>query len=178
METELSTKDEVMKLRLKATDLKHRLLEVQSCLQRLRRTEKKQKMKESTPPPLKERKEVRKETGLNNYNNNKGDFFVPPTLDEVQAYMDEIGEHRFTALRFWNYYEARNWVLGKTKMGFWKCVLDNWCHTENEKAKRHRGIKTQPSQQNVVTFNAYKPIDKTGTVSREEYERMVKEGKL
>ena len=40
METELSTKDEVMKLRLKATDLKHRLLEVQSDLQRLKKEKK------------------------------------------------------------------------------------------------------------------------------------------
>ncbi len=36
--------------------------------------------------------------------------FVPPTLDDVQAYMDEIGECRFTAVKFWKYYEAKGWM--------------------------------------------------------------------
>lgn len=70
------------------------LQEVKSTLQRPRRTEKKQKMKESTPPPLKERKEIRKEDCLNNYNNKKEDstkttkdnlleqLFIPPTPAE------------------------------------------------------------------------------------------------
>jgi hypothetical protein len=190
METKLSSHDEVLKLRLRVAELKHRLLEVQSTLQRLRRTEKKQKMKESTPPPLKERKEIRKEDCLNNYNNKKEDstkttkdnlqeqLFIPPTPAEVQAYMDEIGEHRFSALKFWNYYEAKGWVLGKSKMRFWKCVLDNWVKTEDDKSRRRRGMKVPPAQQNIVTFNAYKPIDNTGTISYAEYERMKKAGKL
>ena len=104
--------------------------------------------------------------------------FVRPTLEEVQAYMDEIGEHRFTAIKFWSYYEARGWTLGKAKMKFWKRVLDNWSEKENIKgAKRMQNDATAPCD-NVVTFHAYKPIDNTGAVTYEEYERMKREGKL
>ena len=184
------SRKERMKLRLESAKLKHLLMEVRTRRNELKETEKKKKMKESTPPPLKERKEIRKEDCYNNYNDNKGDspnskngnapeqFFVPPTLDEVQAYMDEIGECRFTALKFWNYYEARGWILGKTKMRFWKRVLDNWVSTENDRARRRRGAKAPTAQRNIVTFNAYKPVDTTGAVSYEEYERLKKEGKL
>jgi hypothetical protein len=99
--------------------------------------------------------------------------FVPPTLDEVQAYMDEIGENRFTAVRFWNYYEAKGWILGKTKMKFWKMVLNNWCAKENNKFMTN---KTPTPNKNIVTFNAYKPVDTKGAVNLLEYERMKREG--
>lgn len=183
-------REEMIKLRLEAADLKLRLLKIKERQMELLNQEKKKKMKESTPPPLKERKEIRKEDCYNNYNDNKGDFrnskngdaseqfFAPPTLDEVQAYMDEIGECRFTALKFWNYYEARDWILGKTKMRFWKRVLDNWVSTENDRAKRRRGAKAPAAQRNIVTFNAYNPIDATGAISILEYERLKKEGRL
>ena len=184
------TEDERIRLRLEATELRHRLLEIKTRQQEMRKTEKKKKMKESTPPPLKERKETRKEVCLNNYNNKKGDsqksktdnlqepVFVPPTLNEVQAYMDEIGENRFPALRFWNYYEAKGWVLGKAKMKFWKRVLDNWSNKENDRSKRRREANSSASQKNIVTFNACKPVDNTGAISYVEYERMKQEGKL
>ena len=106
------------------------------------------------------------------------DAFVRPTLEEVRAYMDEIGEHRFTALKFWSYYEARGWTLGKAKMKFWKRVLDNWSEKENIKgAKRMQNDATAPCD-NIVTFHAFKPVDNTGAVTYEEYERMKREGKL
>ena len=126
----------------------------------------------------------------NHYNNSKMDFekesennsqkgrkeaFIPPTLEEVRAYMDEIGENGFTAERFWNYYEAKGWVLGKAKMKFWKRVLDNWTNGGNERSKKLKGAKT-PAQRNIVTFNAYKPVEIKGAVSYEEYVRMKKEG--
>ena len=96
--------------------------------------------------------------------------FIPPTLDDVQAYMDEIGEDRFTAERFWRYYEAKGWVLGKAKMRFWKVVLDNWVERENNKGGQR--VKPQKKQQNIVIFNPFKPVDKTGVVSYEEYLRL------
>lgn len=177
--------DEKAKLQLEAARLKCQLLEIKKQLKMINQ-ETKKKMKESSPAPLKERKETRKEAGLNNYNNKKRNFknpkkenyqeplFVPPTLEEVQAYMDEIGESRFTALKFWNYYEAKGWILGKTKMRYWKCVLDNWAHSENEKAGRHKRATTQAAQKNVVTFNAFQHINNEGAINILEYERMKK----
>jgi len=104
--------------------------------------------------------------------------FVRPTLEEVKAYMDEIGEDRFTALKFWSYYEARGWILGRAKMKFWKRVLDNWSEKENIKGAKRMQKDTAAPRDNVVTFHAFKPVDNTGAVSYEEYERMKREGKL
>lgn len=145
----------------------------------------KQKEKQDSPhTPLQEKEKIKEKNNHNNSKigsekNSKNCFkkgrkraFVPPTLDEVQAYMDEIGESRFTAVRFWNYYEAKGWVLGKSKMRFWKCVLDNWVRTEND--KRREKTNTPAPQQNVVTFIPFKHVDTTGTVSYEEYLRMKK----
>ena len=184
--------NEKAELQLEVARLKCQLLEIKKKQIEIKQ-EKKKKMKESTPPPLKERKEIRKEglglvitttttkkanSEFQKNENSEASAFIPPSLDDVQAYMDEIGERRFTALKFWNYYEARGWILGKTKMKFWRRVLDNWVSTENERAKWRRGARTSAPQQNIVTFNAYQPVDTTGAVSYEEYERLKKEGKL
>lgn len=114
----------------------------------------------------------------NESKNSSHEAFVSPTLEEVQAYMDEIGEHRFTAVKFWSYYEARGWTLGKAKMKFWKRVLDNWSEKENIKEAKHMQKDAAAPRDNVVTFHAYKPVDNTGAVTYEEYERMKREGKL
>ena len=127
---------------------------------------KQEKQTEKKGSPLHPFSKKEKIKEKNNYNNSKMDFeikqkkgrksaFIPPTLDEVQAYMDEIGEHRFTALRFW------------------KLVLDNWRERENN--RRARQLKSQKMQQNTVVFKEFKPVDRTGAVSYEEYLRMKNE---
>lgn len=121
--------------------------------------------------------------GLKIYSKNESkiscnESFISLTLQEVQAYMDEIGEHRFTAVKFWSYYEARGWTLGKAKMKFWKRVLDNWSEKENIKEAKHMQKDAAAPRDNVVTFHAFKPVDNTGAVTYEEYERMKREGKL
>lgn len=150
----------------------------------------KQKEKQDSPhTPLQIKEKIKEK---NHYNNSKmvsekdsgntsqkgrKEAFIPPTLAEVRAYMDEIGENRFTAERFWNYYEAKGWVLGKAKMKFWRRVLDNWSSGGSDRSGRVRGAKAS-AQRNIVTFNAYKPVETKGAVSYEEYERMKKEGKV
>ena len=181
---------------LNVVQLKRQITELQEQCRKLSNQmvafkQEKQKEKQDSPHTPLQRKEKIKEK--NNYNNSKmnlknnpeNDFqkgrkeaFVPPTLKEVQAYMDEIGENRFSALRFWNYYEAKGWVLGKSKMRFWKCVLNNWSNKENSRLKMRKGTKPSASQQNIVVFDPYKPIDKTGAISLLEYERMKREGKI
>ena len=105
--------------------------------------------------------------------------FVIPTLEEVQSYMDGMGELLFTASHFWTYYDSREWKLGCRKMKDWKKVLNNWVERDNSKAVKRKpksGSKPAASQ-NVVTFNAYKPVETKGAVSYEEYKRMMREGK-
>ncbi len=50
---------------------------------------------------------------------------MPPTLDEVTAYVGEKGFHVDPA-RFWNYYESNGWKVGKNPMKNWKAACGTW----------------------------------------------------
>jgi hypothetical protein len=52
--------------------------------------------------------------------------FVPPTLQEVEARCAEIELPLIEAQKFINYYESKNWIVGKTKMHSWKSSLTGW----------------------------------------------------
>ena len=50
--------------------------------------------------------------------------FVPPTLDELTAYANEIG---FRDVAKWmNHYASNGWMVGKNKMKDWKACVRNW----------------------------------------------------
>jgi hypothetical protein len=59
---------------------------------------------------------------------NKNKRFVAPSLQEV---MDElrsqkIRNYKNQAEKFWNFYEAKNWMIGKNKMKNWKSAIRTW----------------------------------------------------
>lgn len=73
--------------------------------------------------------------------------FVPPTLDEIAEYCAEK-KYNIDAERFFNYYESKGWMVGKTKMTKWKSALANWVKTEKEKGYNHQPIQIpQPTQE-------------------------------
>lgn len=51
--------------------------------------------------------------------------FIPPTLEEVQAYCKERGNN-VDAEKFINHYGASNWYRGKTKITNWKACVITW----------------------------------------------------
>lgn len=51
--------------------------------------------------------------------------FTPPEVEEVTAYCEERG-NGIDAEAFIDYYSARNWMLGKTKMKDWKAAIRTW----------------------------------------------------
>ncbi len=56
--------------------------------------------------------------------------FLPPTSDEVKAYCNEKG-YSIDSDRFINFYESKNWMVGKNKMTNWKAALANWHKNTN-----------------------------------------------
>lgn len=104
--------------------------------------------------------------------------FVKPSTGEVKFYMDCLNENRFTAEYFWTYYESREWKIGCRTMKDWRKVLNSWIERENIWSMKRKAKKaSKPAPKNIVTFNAYKPVETKGAVSYEEYERMMREGK-
>jgi len=60
-----------------------------------------------------------------NINNKKG---VPPKIEEVKAYCLER-KNKVDADKWYNFYEAKGWMIGKNKMKDWKAAVRTW---ENE----------------------------------------------
>ena len=66
----------------------------------------------------------------------KRKVFKPPLLDEVEEYLIEkfpdFENWKQEASKFWNYYDSKNWMVGKTKMARWKSACTNWVNRSNE----------------------------------------------
>jgi hypothetical protein len=58
--------------------------------------------------------------------------FIAPTIDEIQSFAEsEMNGSKDAPDNFFNYYEARGWMMQKTPMKNWKAAYKNW--TKNEK---------------------------------------------
>lgn len=57
--------------------------------------------------------------------------FVPPSLEEVQAYCDERNNN-VDAQRFIDYYTSNGWKVGKNAMKDWKAAVRNWERTSTK----------------------------------------------
>ena len=76
--------------------------------------------------------------------------FNRPTVEEVKAYADEKGYTNFNPEQFWNFYESKDWMVGKNKMANWKSAVSGWALRDKNKlaesAKPQTDYKTQLSK--------------------------------
>lgn len=79
-----------------------------------------------------ERKERKKERNI----------FYPPTVEEVRAYCLERGNGIDPEV-FWNFYESKNWMVGKNKMKKWKSAIITWEKNHPEQKAPPPPKKTQ-----------------------------------
>ena len=56
--------------------------------------------------------------------------FFPPTLDQVKDYCWQR-KNNIDAQKFIDYYTARGWMIGKTKMKDWKAAVRTWERQDN-----------------------------------------------
>lgn len=76
----------------------------------------------------------------NNPHNPPRGRFVKPTIEEIRDYCNEKG-YDIDAEHFWNYYESKGWVIGKSPMKNWKSACTNWT-----KSRFRNGDKEQTTQ--------------------------------
>lgn len=72
-----------------------------------------------------------------NDKNNKNNIFIPPTLEEVTAYCRERNNN-VDAQRWYDFYSAKGWMIGKNKMKDWKAAVRTW-----EKSSTSKQIKSK-----------------------------------
>ena len=75
-------------------------------------------------------------TKVNNnitYSNNKGRF-KKPTVNEIAEYCIER-KNNIDAETFFDFYESKNWFIGKSKMKSWKACVRTWEKRQNKNVK-------------------------------------------
>lgn len=74
--------------------------------------------------------------------------FTSPTIPELQSYfLEKTSDYSYSkkeASKFFNFYEAKNWMIGKNKMQKWKAAVANWLSRDQEwkKEKDSKNTKT------------------------------------
>lgn len=63
--------------------------------------------------------------------------FVKPTVEEVRAYIAEKG-YSVDAEKFWNFYEAKDWYIGKNKMKRWHNAVATWARSGSDSRQAAR----------------------------------------
>lgn len=62
--------------------------------------------------------------------------FVKPTLEEVKAYVLELG-YTMDAEKFWYHFEARGWRTREGTLKSWKAAVVNWQKNEKSYGANH-----------------------------------------
>ena len=75
--------------------------------------------------------------GKDSIGKDKNNRFQKPTVDEVKAYCEERNNN-VDPEAFVDFYDSKNWMIGKNKMKDWKAAVRTW----------ERSDKRQPKKQN------------------------------
>lgn len=67
--------------------------------------------------------------------------FLKPTVGEIQAYCKERG-NSIDAQYFFDYYESKGWLVGRTPMKNWQAAVRTW---ERNESSRPSGVQTKKS---------------------------------
>ena len=77
----------------------------------------------------KDNKETKQKKG------NTAGRFTPPTVEQIRQYCDERG-NSIDPERFFDFYEAKGWMIGKNKMKNWKAAVRTWESHNNARQER------------------------------------------
>jgi hypothetical protein len=64
-------------------------------------------------------------TSINIKENIKRKVFIKPTIEEIQEYCSER-KNGINANAFYDFYESKDWMVGKNKMKDWKACIRTW----------------------------------------------------
>ena len=89
--------------------------------------------------------------------------FVKPTIEEIQAYCTERG-NGISAERFFAYYEANGWRVGRNPMKDWRAAVRTWEQQDGGRVKRQQRESTE--QEERARFEAQMEIERKKDVER------------
>ena len=75
----------------------------------------------------------------------KAKQFIPPTIEQLEAYGKDKGFVKTNFTDFWEYYENKGWRIGNVKMKSWQLALNRW--------ERNQKQTTARPNRNTGTYN-------------------------
>jgi len=92
--------------------------------------------------------------------NQKTSKFKKPTIKEITEYCLSR-KNGIDAEYFWNFYEARDWYVGKNKMKSWKSCIITWekRNTSNIKSSKEEFKRVEPIPEWVSKVNEHQQPD-------------------
>jgi hypothetical protein len=58
--------------------------------------------------------------------------FIKPTVEELsEQFLGKVDNPKLEAQKFWDFYESKNWYVGKNKMKSWQSAVANWARQNN-----------------------------------------------
>lgn len=79
--------------------------------------------------------------------------FVPPTIDQVIEYCNERNNN-VDALRWMDFYQAKDWMIGKNRMKDWKAAIRTW--ENNNSNNNSNGKQKSTGQSSAGVSDDYK----------------------
>lgn len=73
-------------------------------------------------------------TSINKKENIKRKIFQKPSIDEIEAYCNERN-NGINAEAFYDFYQSKDWMVGKNKMKDWKACVRTWEQRDKPKSK-------------------------------------------
>lgn len=77
-----------------------------------------------------------KEVATNKNDKNDKNIFIKPTIEEIKEYCSKR-ENDIDAERFFDFYEAKGWMVGKNKMRDWKAGVRTWERNNKKEVNEH-----------------------------------------
>ena len=99
-------------------------------------------------------KDDSKETLLSLDNNSKKRrVFVPPKVEEVQAYCSERN-NEVDAQSFVDFYTAKDWMIGKNKMRDWRAAVRTWERSRTQPSRKNPALQYKQTPISEDDFNS------------------------
>ena len=84
--------------------------------------------------------------------------FQKPTIDEIQEYCKERN-NGINAEAFYDFYESKNWYIGKNKMQDWRACVRTWEKRNNQQVKKQPIWLDKEIKQEVASSQEQKEIE-------------------
>lgn len=81
-------------------------------------------------------------------------IFILPTKEEIKEYCQEIGK-KINVERFFDFYESKNWMIGRTKMRDWKASVRKWEEPNTPKENKFINFQQRDTNYDDLVANYY-----------------------